>query len=156
MLKNIFLIVLIPFQIFSFTNSALAHCQIPCGIYDDEGKIKELHQHASTIEKASLKIKELSAKNDALSKNQLNRWIFNKENHADKIISEISSYFLAQRLKVTAIKDKNYQTYLTSLKNYHNLIRSAMKTKQDISQESVNTLKKAITAVENSYKKSLP
>lgn len=156
MLKNIFLFIFIPFQALAFSSSALAHCQIPCGIYDDEAKIKELHQHVSTIEKASLKIRELSTKKDALSTNQLVRWTLNKEHHADKIIQEVSNYFLAQRLKETGRKDKNYQVYLSSLTAYHSLIRSAMKAKQATSKESVQELHKSLISVESSYKKTLP
>jgi nickel superoxide dismutase len=32
--------------------SAAAHCEIPCGIYDDEARIGMLLEHVATIEKS--------------------------------------------------------------------------------------------------------
>jgi nickel superoxide dismutase len=48
-------------------------------------------------------IAELAGKSDAQSQNQLVRWVMNKENHAQKIISTISDYFLTQRVKLTQL-----------------------------------------------------
>ncbi len=31
-----------------------AHCQVPCGIYDDDGRIKTLREDAATIHKVGL------------------------------------------------------------------------------------------------------
>ncbi|WP_201746192.1 superoxide dismutase [Ni] [Veronia nyctiphanis] len=30
-----------------------AHCQIPCGIYDDHAKVKEMLQDAKTVKKSN-------------------------------------------------------------------------------------------------------
>ena len=40
---------------FSITN-AVAHCEIPCGIYDDQLRAKLIAEHATTIEKSMKKI----------------------------------------------------------------------------------------------------
>ena len=40
--------------------TAFAHCEIPCGIYDDEMRIKMLAEHVTTIEKSMAQIQELS------------------------------------------------------------------------------------------------
>ena len=78
---------------------AQAHCQIPCGIYDDHARVKSIGEDAATVEKSMRLIAELAGKSDAQSQNQLVRWVMNKEAHAQKIISSISDYFLTQRVK---------------------------------------------------------
>jgi nickel superoxide dismutase len=83
------------------TQTASAHCQVPCGIYGDELKFGELEQHIKTITKASAQITEISAKETltAQDQQQLIRWTNNKESHAQTIIDESANYFLAQRIK---------------------------------------------------------
>ena len=76
------------------------HCQVPCGIYDDAVRIVMVKEDFATISKAMSEIKSLSAKNDPLSFNQLNRWITTKEEHANSIQRVVSDYFLAQRLNL--------------------------------------------------------
>ena len=71
-----------------------SHCQIPCGIYGDEIKFKELKQDVETIKKSMDKISSLKNTHD------IARWTFNKENHAQNIQDEMSSYFLSQRVKL--------------------------------------------------------
>jgi len=44
--------------------------QVPCGIYDDAAKIKELKQHSTTITKATNQINALSPALDAQALNQ--------------------------------------------------------------------------------------
>ena len=52
----------------------LAHCEIPCGIYDDQTRVQLIHEHIGTIEKAMTKqplatkddIKRIEAKLDQL------------------------------------------------------------------------------------------
>ena len=88
------------------------HCQVPCGIYDDAVRIVTVKEDFATISKAMSEIKTLSAKNDPLSFNQLNRWITTKEEHATSIQRVVSDYFLAQRIKS---KNKNYDKHLRFL-----------------------------------------
>ena len=40
-----------------------AHCEIPCGIYDDQLRADLIAEHATTIEKSMKKIVELSKQN---------------------------------------------------------------------------------------------
>ncbi len=54
---------------------AHAHCQIPCGIFDDHARIKLMLEDAATIEKSMKLIGELSSKTDAQSINQKVRWV---------------------------------------------------------------------------------
>jgi nickel superoxide dismutase len=128
---------------FSFyTLPSLSHCQIPCGIYDDHTRVNILLEDARTINKAMKIIARYSDKSDGLSQNQKVRWILNKEIHADKMISTISSYFLTQRL---SIKAKDYKERLI---NHHSVIIAAMKSKQNVDPKYANAL---ILAVQNLY-----
>ena len=40
-----------------------AHCQIPCGIYDDKARFATMREHVATIEKSMAQIVELGATN---------------------------------------------------------------------------------------------
>ena len=91
--------------------SAYGHCQVPCGIYADQHRFEQMLEDQATIEKAGKLIAELSGKNDALSRNQLSRWVATKEAHATNVQKVIAEYFLAQRIKATA---KNYEKQLVS------------------------------------------
>ena len=61
-------------------NNIHAHCQVPCGIYDDAVRIIQLRAHVTTIEKAMKQIDQLT-NNESSSQNmnQLIRWINTKE-----------------------------------------------------------------------------
>ena len=54
--------------------AVFAHCQIPCGIYDDNARVHSMLEDAATVEKSIKMINELSEKSDAQSQNQLVRW----------------------------------------------------------------------------------
>lgn len=110
---------------FSCVSHGFAHCQIPCGIYDDHARVLEMLQNAATSSKAIQMIEELASKKDVQSQQQRIRWVMNKEQHADNIIRIISDYFLTQRVK---IKQKDYQE---RLKKHHAVMISAMKVKQN-------------------------
>lgn len=115
-----------------------AHCQIPCGIYDDHARVESMFEDAATVEKSAKLIAELAGKSDAESQNQLVRWVMNKENHAQKIISTISDYFLTQRVK------PSQKDYVESLKKHHAVIIAAMKAKQNADVKYAKTLKESI------------
>ena len=100
-----------------------AHCQVPCGIYDDQLRASQMAEDIRTIEKAMHQIAELSVQ-QTVNYNQLVRWINTKEMHAEKIMETVSSYFMAQRIKPD---QKDYADKLSSL---HQLMLSAMKSKQ--------------------------
>lgn len=51
--------------------SGYAHCQIPCGIYDDAARVKSMLEDAATMEKSIKLIAELAGKSDEQSQNQL-------------------------------------------------------------------------------------
>tara|TARA_B100000989_G_C19218770_1_gene334952 strand:+ start:207 stop:533 length:327 start_codon:yes stop_codon:yes gene_type:complete len=99
----------------------------------------------STIEKAAKLINELSAKKDALSHNQLSRWVATKEAHANAIQKTVTEYFLIQRIKSSA---KNYEAQLISA---HSVLVAAMKCKQTLDPNSSKNLKDAILQLHKDY-----
>ena len=122
-----------------------AHCQIPCGIYDDHARVHSMLEDVDTIEKSVKMIGELSGKTDAQSQNQLVRWIMNKEKHAQIIISTISDYFLTQRVK------PDQKDYTERLARHHAVIVAAMKAKQNVDMKNVKTLRESVQALSPYY-----
>jgi nickel superoxide dismutase len=148
---------IVTFFMFAFTVAGLhllspvfsfAHCQIPCGIYDDHARVQSMLEDVATIEKSITLMMELSGKTDAQSQNQLVRWVMNKEQHAEKIISAISDYFLTQRVK------PDQKDYAERLAKHHTVIVAAMKTKQSADMNTVKALKESIEALSVYYPKS--
>ena len=118
-----------------------AHCEIPCGIYDDHARVESMLEDAATVAKSAKLITELSGKTDAQSQNQLIRWVMNKEKHAQNVINTISNYFLTQRVKLIQ-KD-----YAERLKKHHAVILAAMKAKQNADVKYSQSLKEAIEGI---------
>ena len=109
---------------------AYSHCQIPCGIYDDDARLAAIREHVGTIEKSMKNIIELSAK-EKPNHNQLVRWINNKDHHADLIARIVTQYFMAQRLKPVAETDADaHRQYVRKLTILHRMLVAAMKAKQ--------------------------
>ena len=67
-----------------------AHCQIPCGIYDDDARVQAMLEDAQTVAKSARLIQELAPAQDAQSRQQFVRWVNNKETHAQKIIATVA------------------------------------------------------------------
>ncbi len=112
----------------------MAHCQMPCGIYDDELRAKMIAEYITTIEKSMNQIVELS-KQSPVNYNQLVRWVNTKEEHAGEIQEVVSDYFLTQRIKP---EDKDYEK---KLKVLHSMLVSAMKCKQTTDLANVEALR---------------
>ncbi len=125
-------------------STAGAHCQIPCGIYDDPARIVEMKEHVTTIEKSIKMITTLSPDSPKNS-NQLVRWVNNKEAHADKLTKIVTYYFLTQRIKPS---DPHYAEQLKTL---HGMMLSAMKAKQTVDLQHIESLRKLIAEFEALY-----
>ena len=144
--KVIFLITFTVFgSVLLLQQPANAHCQIPCGIYDDHARVQSMLEDTATIEKSVKLIAELTDKSGAQSQNQLVRWVMNKEKHAQQIISTISDYFLTQRVKPSQ-KDYNER-----LLKHHTVIIAAMKAKQNTGMKYAKNLKESIEALLSYY-----
>ena len=92
-------------------------------------------------------ISTLQSQTDAQSQNQMVRWVTNKEEHAQKIISTISDYFLTQRVKASQAD------YTARLVKHHTVIVAAMKAKQNAEAKYAKDLKAAIQALTAYYHK---
>ena len=99
----------------------------------------------TTIEKAGKLIIELAKNNDALSHNQLARWVATKESHAGAIQNTIADYFMAQRIKST---DKKYAEKLAKA---HAVMVAAMKCKQTVDIKTATALKDSILSFHKVY-----
>jgi nickel superoxide dismutase len=121
--------------------SSRAHCQIPCGIYDDHARVHSMLEDVDTVEKSIQLISELSGKTDAQSQNQLVRWIMNKEQHAQNIIATISDYFLTQRVK------PDQKDYAERLAKHHAVIIGAMQAKQNADIKYAKALRENVEAL---------
>ena len=132
---------------FLILQQAHAHCQVPCGIYDDHARVQSMLEDAATVTKAAKLINALAGKTDAQSLNQITRWVMNKESHAQKVISTISDYFLTQRVKASQ------EDYTERLVKHHTVIVAAMKAKQNADGKFAMELSKAIEALAAYYPK---
>ena len=129
----------------------LAHCQIPCGIYDDPLRFTQMEEHVATIEKSMKQIQELSAE-EKPNLNQIVRWVNNKDAHADELTEIVTYYFLAQRVKPADKSDRAaVAKYLKELTLLHEMIVHAMKAKQTIDLEHCTKLRDLIHKFEHSY-----
>lgn len=128
-----------------------SHCQIPCGIYDDSARIDRLYEDAQTIEKAMRAIEDLAGKTDPESQNQLVRWVVNKEEHATNIMTIVAEYFLAQRVKPAAEGEMGRDDYLRKLEDHHRVMLAAMKAKQEVGLQYVESLREAIETMARYY-----
>ena len=132
---------LLPFIV--FVSNLGAHCEIPCGIYDDELRAKLIAEHAGTIEKSMKQIMSLSK--DPANSNQLVRWVSNKEAHATEIQHIVSQYFMTQRIK------PNQEKYTEKLTVLHQMLLAAMKCKQTTDVSHVNNLRTLLKKFEVLY-----
>ena len=130
-----------------------AHCQVPCGIYDDSARITRLLEDTATIDKAVKQIYELSGKSDPQALNQATRWIITKEEHASHIIEVVAQYFLTQKVKPVAAGAEGYDAYLKTLADHHAVMSAAMKAKQTVDPSVVETLLHAVQQLGTHYKK---
>jgi nickel superoxide dismutase len=124
---------------------ATAHCEVPCGIYHDQQRFEAMLEDQETIQKAMVQIAALTGKDDALSHNQLARWVMTKEDHATKTQHVIAQYFMTQRIKAS---DAQYVPKLTAA---HAVMVAAMKCKQNVDTKHADALRAAILAFHKVY-----
>jgi nickel superoxide dismutase len=127
-----------------FSVNAFSHCQMPCGIYDDEMRIAMMNEHIATIEKSMNQIMHLQQEG-LQNSNQLVRWIITKEDHANEIQEIVSQYFMTQRIKPDA---KEYGKKLGLL---HEMLISAMKCKQTTDLTHVSKLRDLVKEFQGLY-----
>ncbi len=123
--------------------AAPVHCQVPCGIYGDKMRIDMLMEDAATIEKGMTTLQAMDQESSP-SKNQMVRWVMNKDDHSQKIQETVAGYWLAQRIKTP--KDASdaaaMAKYHGQLELLHRITVSAMKCKQTTDLGHVESLRK--------------
>jgi nickel superoxide dismutase len=131
-------------MVFFVVSYASAHCEIPCGIYDDQMRINMIDEHITTIEKSMKQIIELAGQKPT-DYNQISRWVMNKEDHANKLQHIVTQYFMTQRIKFDTEK---YSEKLTLL---HKLLVYAMKCKQTTDVSHIATLRSVLKEFQSLY-----
>ena len=144
MKKKFFQMLMMLGTLLFIASFAAAHCEIPCGIYDDEARMGLLAEHITTMEKSMKTIMDLQ-NTQPLNYNQLVRWIMNKENHADAFQEIVSRYFMTQRIKTDM---NNYNKILTVL---HRMLVYAMKCKQTTDLSHIETLRTLLKELQTLY-----
>jgi len=149
--KKIYTLLFVVFGLIAINTRVFAHCEVPCGIYDDSVRIALIYEHITTIEKSMNSIIELS-KEATPNYNQLVRWVMNKESHAEKIQEIVSQYFLHQRIKVADPADQiTYDKYVKSLTILHQVLVYAMNTKQTTDLGLIEKLRTTVHSFEELY-----
>jgi hypothetical protein len=130
---------------------AYSHCQIPCGIYDDEARFVEIAEHITTIEKSMKEIERLSAEAKP-NMNQIVRWVNNKELHADELSEIVTYYFMTQRVKLPEEGNTKEQSqYVEKLTLLHKMLVYSMKAKQTTDLANVGQLKSSLDEFHKIY-----
>jgi nickel superoxide dismutase len=142
-------VLLIICAVFLASSYVAAHCEIPCGIYDDAMRVKMIAEHITTIEKSMNQVMKLQGEKP-VNYNQLVRWVTNKYDHASKLQDIVTQYFMTQRIKPDATK---YQEKLVVL---HKMLLYAMKCKQTTDLDNVNTLRSLLKQFEDLYFEGSP
>ena len=151
MKRATFLSVLLIAFTMLFGGQIFAHCQIPCGIYDDETQFTLMLEDVTTIEKSMAQITSLSKEHNP-NYNQIVRWVDNKEVHADKLSESITSYFMTQRIKAVSKENTDaYTKYVREITLLHQMLILTMKTKQTTDLENCTALRKLIAEFKSSY-----
>src|SRR3990172_917387 len=128
-----------------------SHCQIPCGIYNDQMRFDMISEHIATVEKSIKQITELSAEPKP-NMNQIVRWVNNKDEHADEIAEIVSYYFMAQRIALPDKTDpKAAAPYVQKLTLLHEMLVYSMKAKQSADNANVEKLKSLLAAFDEVY-----
>jgi nickel superoxide dismutase len=122
-----------------------AHCEVPCGIYDDGARFKSMMEDQTTIAKAIDSIAASADAHDATGHNQLARWVATKESHATNIQHTIAQYFMTQRNKADDAK------YVKKLSAAHVVMVAAMKCKQTADPATAKALDSAIHDFQHAY-----
>jgi nickel superoxide dismutase len=139
------------FSLVAAAPSAFSHCEVPCGIYDDEMRIEMIQEHITTIEKAMKSIAELST-GSPVNYNQIVRWTVNKEKHAQELQHIVEQYFMTQRIKPAHSSDgAKYDRYIERITLLHMMLVHAMKAKQTTDLEHVDKLRSLTDAFSKSY-----
>ena len=143
--------VMVACALLLLASQVLGHCQVPCGIYDDERRLDTMAEDIATVEKAIRQVEALS-KETPPNYNQIVRWINVKEDHANDIAEIASWYFLQQRVKpVKSSGGEAYEEYIHQLTLLHEMMIYSMKVKQSLDLANVESLRSALDDFRHAY-----
>lgn len=111
-----------------------AHCQMPCGIYNDQMVYDRVTEYYLTMYKA-VKALEHNPMKTVDDFNTLVRWVMTKERLSDEIAELLSSYFLQQKIKPL---DANVQL----VQSIHRLLCQVVVIKQNVDIKLVEEFNK--------------
>lgn len=100
------------------------HCQMPCGIYDDQMVYDQINQYYLTMFKGVKALKNNKFQTDE-EKNHFVRWVMTKDRLSDEVAMVITTYFLQQ--KILPIEDNT-----ELLKSLHRLLFLLVAIKQNV------------------------
>ena len=150
-MRNFLRLALAILVLAGYSVQAFAHCQIPCGIYDDDTRFDMISEDIDTVEKSMRSIMELSSAEEK-DYNQIVRWVDNKEVHADRIGETVTYYFMAQRVMPPADVDTDGEKkYTAELKLLHGLLVAAMKAKQTTDLAEVEKMRALLAQYRELY-----
>lgn len=150
-MKKLFSIIIIGSLLISIQSKSFAHCEVPCGIYNDELRIAMLYEHFTTLEKAMTQINELSAAEEK-NFNQIVRWTTTKEDHANEIQHVVTQYFITQRVNLPeSTEGEAFDKYVKQLSALHAIIVYAMKAKQTTDISYIEKLRSSLADFEAIY-----
>jgi len=145
------ILLIVAFVITVAPQFTLAHCEIPCGIYNDELRFEILSEHITTIAKSIDQINAMSS-DKSTNYNQVVRWVTNKETHATEYQHVVEQYFMTQRIKPADSGDAEaYETYVKQITLAHQMVVTAMKTKQSLDTANVDKLRELLQQFYSAY-----
>lgn len=150
-MKKFILILLTSLSFLFISLKTTSHCEVPCGIYDDELQIDLIYEHISTIEKSIEQLNELGSESP-VNYNQMVRWINTKEDHATKIQDIVNQYFMTQRVKAVDVSDQAaFDNYVAQITSLHQMLVFSMKSKQSLDMNNIDHLKELTASFEMAY-----
>ena len=144
MYKKLFQIAFVACILLITASFAAAHCEVPCGIYDDEMRFNMIAEHIATIEKAMRQVTAIQGK-EKVDYNQIVRWISTKEHHANALQKIVTRYFMTQRILPGA------DNYMKKMSLLHKMLVEAMKCKQSTDLSHTTTLSSLQKEFHNVY-----
>ena len=130
-MKRLLLVLCFFTNAFFSQNEAIAHCQMPCGIYHDNMVYDQIDQYVETMFKGVTEIQE-NKHDTTKNRSDFIRWIVEKENESNEVASLLTTYFLQQKIK------PDEDDTAKRLASVHRLLFMLMQIKQNVDRKFVD------------------
>ncbi|GAB4236458.1 MAG: superoxide dismutase [Ni] [Chlamydiales bacterium] len=104
----------------------LGHCQMPCGIYNDQMVYDRIDEYYQTMYKAVAAL-ENNAFSNVQDRNQFVRWVMQKDVQSDEAAHILTNYFLQQKIKPSNDEDTHELVHVL-----HHLLFLIVQIKQTV------------------------